>query len=180
MAAAEESKVTSGGGGTNKIFLVMFLINMLATLALGYFLMEAKMEISKQKEEAQKAVPKTKGDAGVSVKESEEEKEYAPGPMVDLGALVVNIEGLDGRLYLLRTTLHIELDNEDARRETETKVVQLRYHLSQILASRKREELVGPEQMESLRKLMIRHANAVLASKKGKVLNIWPHDWLVE
>ena len=63
MASAEESKVTSSGGGTNKIFLVMFLVNMLATLALGYFLMEAKMEISKQKDEAQKAIPKTKGDA---------------------------------------------------------------------------------------------------------------------
>jgi len=181
MAAADESKVASGGGGkTNIILIVVLAFNMIATLALGYFLMDSKKELSmlKEKEASEKKVKAA--DVGVVIKENEEEKDSAPGPMVDLGAIVVNLEGFDGRIYLLKTSIQLELNNEDARREAETKIVQIRWNLQTFLASRKKDEVVGADQMEILRSAMIRKANATLSSKKGKVVSIWPQEWLVE
>ena len=34
--------------------------------------------------------------------------------------------------------------------------------------------------MELVRNSMKRTADAVLASKKGKVVNVWPNDWILE
>jgi hypothetical protein len=40
--------------------------------------------------------------------------------------------------------------------------------------------MIGAEQMELVRKTMKNTADAVLASKTGRVLNVWPSEWLVE
>jgi flagellar basal body-associated protein FliL len=183
MAAAEESKSASGGSGKSNVIIVIIMVfNLLAVGALAYFLMESKKELSQLKEKGALDKKKEKlPDAGVVIKESEEEKDSAPGPMVDLGAIVVNLEGLDGRTYLLKTSIQLELNNEDARREAETKIVQIRWNLQTFLASRKKEEVVGADQMEILRNAMIRKANATLSAKnKGRVVSIWPQEWLVE
>ena len=78
------------------------------------------------------------------------------------------------------TTLSLEVDSEETRREAESKIVPIRFSLHKLLSSRRPEEVIGSEQMELVRKSMRRNADAMLASKKGKVLNVWPNDWIVE
>ena len=111
----------------------------------------------------------------------EEREEKSIGPIVELGGqIVVNLRGMDGRNRLLRTSLSIEVDSEETRQEVELNIVKIRYNLTRLLSSRRPEEVIGAEQMELVRNAMKRTADAVLASKKGHVVNVWPNDWILE
>jgi flagellar basal body-associated protein FliL len=102
------------------------------------------------------------------------------GPLVDLGGqIIVNLRGIDGRSRLLRTSLQIEVDSEETRREVESKIIVIRYKLTRLLSARRPEEVIGATQMEQVRENMKRAADAVLKSK-GKVVNVWPNDWILE
>ena len=166
----EESTEKRGGG--SKLLLVLSLINLLGLAgAFGYFFLQVQ-QMNERVASVQELAPVV--DAGVDI--TDEENLRRPGPMVDIGSITVNIS--EGRL--LKTSLQLELDTEEARAEAESKIMQIRYHLNRLLAARRPDEVIGPDQMENLRKAMIRRADAVLSSDKGKVLNIWPQEWLVE
>ena len=105
----------------------------------------------------------------------EEKEEKWVGPLVDLGGqIIVNLRGMDGRNHLLRTSLSIEVDSEETRREVESKIIMIRYSLTRLLSSRRPEEVIGAEQMELVRNSMKQTADAVLASKKAKLLTYGP------
>ena len=170
---AEENAPEKVVKRSSPLLVVLSLLNILGLAALTFFVF-SKFENLNAMNPAELGMT---ADAGVDI---EREDDHTPGPMVDLGALTVNLTGRGGRGHLLRTTLQLELDTEEARAEAESKIMQIRYHLTRLLAGRRAEEVKGPEQMEVLRKAMIRRADAILSSKTGKVLNIWPQDWLVE
>ena len=41
------------------------------------------------------------------------------------------------------------------------------------------DDVTGPEAMESLRKSMVRRANATMGGK-GRIINAWPEEWIVQ
>lgn len=178
---AEESTPEQSGGGGNRLMTVLMLLHILATGALGFFVFMNSDQIkavNSQLEE--KKVAKLK-EAAVSQKLTAEELDSsAMGPLVDIGVIRVNLRGSDGRDYRLQTSLSLEVDSEETRRLAESKIIAIRYSLNKLLASRRPEEVMGPEQMELIRKSMARNADAMLASKTGRIVNVWPNDWLVE
>jgi len=177
---ADDSAEIADKGG-NKLLTVLMLLHFFATAVLFYFVFLAKQELDEVKkvfDEKQAAVAQL---SETSVKlTAEEEEGKTMGPLLDLGTIRVNLRGSDGRDHRLMTTLSLEVDSEETRREAESKVVPIRFSLHKLLSSRRPEEVIGSEQMELVRKSMRRNADAMLASKKGKVLNVWPNDWIVE
>jgi flagellar basal body-associated protein FliL len=178
---ADETVSEQSGGGGGRLTTVLMLLNILATGALGFFVfmnaeqikaVSGKLE-EKQKEEANLA----KNNAKLT---AEEVDSTAMGPLVDLGVIRVNLRGADGRDYRLQTSLSLEVDSPETQREAESKIVPIRYSLHKLLSSRRPEEVIGSEQMELVRSSMARNADAMLASKTGKVVNVWPNDWIVE
>ena len=111
---------------------------------------------------------------------SEETDMQSMGPLMELPPLMVNLKGLDGSDRLLKTTLSLELDSEETRREAESLQIKISYNLRKLLSGLRPDDLVGDEQMELVRKNLRRRADAVLASKKGQVKNVWPTEWIVE
>ncbi len=180
--AEETPTPESSGGGGSRLLTVIVLVQLLAIGGLTYFLFNMKQDIdllrtASQAEQSDKmAIAEDNEQLTI-----EEREEKWVGPLVDLGGqIVVNLRGMDGRNHLLRTSLSIEVDSEETRREVESKIIMIRYSLTRLLSSRRPEEVIGAEQMELVRNSMKRTADAVLASKKGKVVNVWPNDWILE
>lgn len=178
---AEETQ-TAESGGKSRILVVIVAFQLIITATLGYLVFTMKEDITSlmagsatsQKEDMDLA----KDNEELTLEEKEEK---GMGPLVDLGSqMVINIRGSDGRNHFLRTSLSIEVDSEETRREVESKIVVIRYSLQRLLSSRRPEEVIGAEQMELVRNAMKRTADAVLASKKGKVINVWPNEWILE
>ena len=177
--ADDSAEITDKGG--NKLLTVLMLLHFFATAVLFYFVFLAKQELDEVKKIFDEKQVATAQLAETSVNLTAEEDEgKTMGPLLDLGTIRVNLRGSDGRDHRLMTTLSLEVDSEETRREAESKVVPIRFSLHKLLSSRRPEEVIGSEQMELVRKSMRRNADAMLASKKGKVLNVWPNDWIVE
>lgn len=179
---AEETPVAeSSGGGGNRLLTVIVLIQLAAICVLYYMLFDLKAgvnlisDVSSAKAEKQEEMSKNNAELTL-----EERDEKGMGPVIDLGGqIIVNLRGLDGRSRLLRTNLQIEVDSEETRREVESKIIMIRYKLTRLLSARRPDEVIGPNQMEQVRDSMKRAADAVLKSQ-GKVINVWPSDWILE
>jgi len=179
--AEENSTEITGEKSTGKLLIVLIFLHILATGVLFYFFFEAKQDLDHFKTDWDKKKVEQEKIAENSVSlVSEEEEGKSMGPLVDIGSLRVNLRGSDGRDHRLMTTLSLEVDSEETRREAESQIIKIRFSLHKLLSSRRPEEVTGAEQMELVRKSMRRNADAMLASKKGKVLNVWPNDWIVE
>jgi len=100
-----------------------------------------------------------------------------PGPLVELGVLVVNLKEPTGDRYL-KAKINLELDGEETRGEVEARMSAIKYQLTMLLSGQRVADVQGPEAMESLRKSMKRRANAVLA--KGSITEVWPEEWIVQ
>ena len=105
------------------------------------------------------------------------ENQGAPGPKVEIGELVVNLKEPTGDRYL-KTKVELELDSEETRAEVEGRLSAIRYQLNLLLSGQRVADVQGPEAIETLRKSMIRRANAVLS--KGRIVNVWPAEWIVQ
>lgn len=180
MADDNSVEVTNEKGGS-KILTVLTLLHILATVALFYLVFMAREDLDNFKVNFdQQKVKQEKQEANNVKLTAEEEEGKTMGPLVDLGSIRVNLRGSDGRDHRLMTTLSLEVDSEETRREAESKLIPIRFSLHKLLSSRRPEEVIGSEQMEIVRKSMRRNANAMLDSRTGKVLNVWPNDWIVE
>jgi len=100
-----------------------------------------------------------------------------PGPMVDVGTLVVNLKEAGGDKYL-KAKINLELDGDETLAEVEARLSQVKYQLTMLLSGQRVADVQGPEAMEALRKSMIRRANAVLS--KGRIVGVWPEEWIVQ
>lgn len=179
--AEETSVAETNGGGGNRLLTVIVLCQLLAIGGLSYFLFTIKLNV----DQLTQANSNKNGEQLEMAKDNEEltleeKEEKGMGPLVDLGGqIIVNLRGIDGRSRLLRTSLQIEVDSEETRREVESKIIVIRYKLTRLLSARRPEEVIGATQMEQVRENMKRAADAVLKSK-GKVVNVWPNDWILE
>ena len=156
----EEEEESGGGGG--KLVLLIGLINTLGLLGLAAYIMTGGgaapapppapdlMAEAALAKEAPAGVPEAQG---------------APGPKVELGELVVNLREPTGDRYL-KTKIELEIDSEETRGEVEGRLSAIKYQLNLLLSGQRVNDVQGPEAIETLRKSMIRRANAVLA--KGR------------
>jgi flagellar basal body-associated protein FliL len=175
--AAEESK-GGEGEGKGKLTLMVLVLNTVGLLGLAAFVVmggggggggsnEQMMMAAEAMAEGALA-----SDAPGVIKST-----GAPGPMVDVGTLVVNLKEPGGGKYL-KAKINLELDSDDTLPEVEARLSQVKYQLTMLLSGQRVVDVQGPEAMEALRKSMIRRANAVLS--KGRVVGVWPEEWIVQ
>jgi flagellar basal body-associated protein FliL len=173
----DDGEGQASGGGSGKIVIIIGAINTLAIIGLAAFVMMGgggggggpptmmspeQMAEDALAKEVPVGVPSVKG---------------APGPKVEIGELIVNLKEPTGDRYL-KTKIELELDNEETRAEVEGRLAAIRYQLNLLLSGQRVADVQGPEAIETLRKSMIRRANAVLS--RGRIVNVWPAEWIVQ
>lgn len=171
--APEGGASSDKGGGNGKLVLLIGLINTMGLLAIGAYVIlggggQAPMgPIDPAVETAIDETLPGQPDRPVG----------GPGPMVELGTLVVNLKEPTGDRYL-KAKINLELDADDTRAEVEARLSAIKYQLTMLLSGQRVSDVQGPEAMESLRKSMKRRANAVLS--KGSITEVWPEEWIVQ
>lgn len=167
-----EGEEKSGGGG--KLVLLIGLINTIGLLAIGAYVIlfggggPAPMA---------PIDPATEQAMNDNLPGAPDKPVAGPGPLVELGVLVVNLKEPTGDRYL-KAKINLELDNELTRAEVEGRMSAIKYQLTMLLSGQRVADVQGPEAMESLRKSMKRRANAMLA--KGSIVEVWPEEWIVQ
>jgi flagellar basal body-associated protein FliL len=178
---AEENSMEATENGGKKLSTVLMILHIIATGVLCFFLFQMDLQVKDlEKRVEEKQVTEAKIEKTGQKLMQEEDQGRTMGPLVDIGTIRVNLVGSDNQPHRLMTRLNLEVDSEETRREAESKIRPIRYHLTRLLSSRRPEEMIGPEQMEIVRKSMCRRADAILSSERGKVLNVWPDEWIVE
>jgi flagellar protein FliL len=169
----EDGEEESGGGaGGGKLLLIIGLVNAIGLAGLAAFVVlgnpgAAPMTPESASEAAEFDQASRRGRAN----------QGEPGPMMELGSLVVNLREPNAERYL-KCKLQLELDSEDTRAEVEGRLSQIRLQLTMLLSGQRVADVTGPEAMEALRKAMIRRVNAQL--NQGRVMGVWPDEWIVQ
>lgn len=175
--APEEGAEEEGGGGGKLMFMVLIL-NTVGLIGLALFIVmgggggggggEGQMMMTAEEMAEGSMATDSPGMAKPT---------GAPGPMVDVGTLVVNLKEAGGDKYL-KAKINLELDSDETLAEVEARLSQVKYQLTMLLSGQRVADVQGPEAMEALRKSMIRRANAVLS--KGRIVGVWPEEWIVQ
>lgn len=153
----------------SKLLLIIALVNTLGLLGLAAFVVMGGSGDSPP-EAAEALAESTEG-------EGSRKMTAEPGPTVDLGTITVNLREPTGDRYL-KTKLLLELDSEESKAEVEKRMSQIRYRFTSLLSAQRVADVQGPDNMEALRKAMIKRANGVLAT--GRVVAVWPDEWIVQ
>ncbi len=171
MATEEEplEEVKSGGGG--KLMLIVMLVNTLGLVGLAAFVVLGGL--------GNGASPEAKAGeiASAPVEDPKAEPEAPPGPVIELGVITVNLRDPGGQKYL-KARVQLQIDTEESRPEVEGRLSQIRYQIIHLLAGMKEADVKGSEPIEVVRKRMLRRANAAMS--KGKIVNLWPDEWVVQ
>ncbi len=164
-----------GGGGGNKLLLIISLVNVIGLLGIAAYVVLGGGGSS-----GPQMTPEEM--AKMSAEGASPEKKMAgigdePGPMFELGTMVVNLREPGGDRFL-KCKIQLELDAPETQAEVEQRASQIKYQLNALLSGHRVADVQGPENMESLRKKMQRRANTVMS--KGKIVAIWPDEWIVQ
>lgn len=170
--SGEEESGGSGGGG--KLVLLIGLINTIGLLAIGAYVILGGGGGAQPMAPIDPAVQNAIDD---NLPGAPDKPVGGPGPLVELGVLVVNLKEPTGDRYL-KAKINLELDSEETRAEVEMRTSAIKYQLTMLLSGQRVSDVQGPEAMESLRKSMKRRANAMLA--KGSITEVWPEEWIVQ
>lgn len=174
-----EDDAAEGGGteeksdGSGKLVMIIALINTVGLLAIGAYVILGL------------GGPAPGGAIDPAVEAAMDETlpgmpdrpTGGPGPLVELGNVVVNLKEPTGDRYL-KAKINLELDSEETRPEVEGRMSAIKYQITMLLSGQRVADVQGPEAMESLRKSMKRRANAVLS--KGTIKEVWPEEWVVQ
>ena len=101
-----------------------------------------------------------------------------PIPKVDLGEMTVSLKDARADRYL-KVRIQLELDKEETRVEVESRLNEIKYHLQAMLSGQRVRDVQGAANKEALRNNMIRRANAALGGK-GRIVEVWPSEWIVQ
>jgi flagellar basal body-associated protein FliL len=170
----EESEGSSGGG---KLVLIIGLVNTLGLIGLAYMAMTGAFGGGGS---GTTLSPEAMGESSLQSDKKgggQDRPSTAPGPKVELGELVVNLKEPTGDRFL-KIKVELELDSEETRPEVEGRLNAIRYQLNLLLSGQRVVDVQGPDAIETLRKAMIRRANSRLA--KGRIVNVWPGEWIVQ
>ena len=168
-----EGEEEAAGGGGSKLLLIISLVNIVGLLGIGAYVMLAgggggQMTPEEMADRAVNEGAASKRPSGV---------QEEPGPMYELGSLVVNLREPGGDRYL-KCKIQLELDSAETQTEVEQRASQVRFQLNALLSGHRVADVQGPENMEALRKKMRRRANTVMT--KGKIVAVWPDEWIVQ
>ncbi len=161
-------------GGSGKLVLLIGLINTIGLLAIGAYVI---LGGGGGPQPMSPIDPAMEGAIDNTLPGAPERPTGGPGPLVELGTLVVNLKEPTGDRYL-KAKINLELDGEETRAEVEARMSAIKYQLTMLLSGQRVADVQGPEAMESLRKSMKRRANAVIS--KGSVTEVWPEEWIVQ
>jgi flagellar basal body-associated protein FliL len=171
----EEEEEESSSSGGSKLVLMIGLVNTLGLIGLAYVGMTGGFGGGGG---GATLSPEGMGEDSLKHKHKAENKpSAAPGPKVELGELIVNLKEPTGDRYL-KIKAELELDSEDTRAEVEGRLQAIRYELNLLLSGQRVADVQGPDAIETLRKAMIRRANSRLA--KGRIVNVWPGEWILQ
>lgn len=171
-----ENEEEKGKGGS-KLLLILLLVNTLGLAGLAAYVM-----LGMGGEGVAEASPEEVAEEALE----EPPMEDAPGASAagaagavthEMKPLVINLNEPSGDRYL-KAKIHLELDSEETKAEIEARTSQIHYQLNVLLSGQRVVDVQGPENMESLRKAMIRRINASLA--KGRVTGVWMVEWIVQ
>lgn len=169
----EEQKPEEGeekGGGASKLLLIIAIVNTLGLLGLAAYVVLGSGP-------GQGDSPEAMAEAAAMERLDGQKPKENVGPMVELGTLLVNLREPAGDRYL-KTRLQLELDGESTQSEVQGRMTQIKYQLTMLLSGQRVADVQGPENIEALRKTMTRRANAVLS--KGRIVDVWPDEWIVQ
>ena len=174
MAEFEEEIEEEGGddGGGNKLLVILSVVNVVGMIGIGVYLAlfagSGQQMTPEQMAENAAGAGKDKPPAGLQAE---------PGPMYEIGNLVINLREPGGDRFL-KTKIQLELDAQESQPEVEQRVSQIRYQLNALLSGQRVADVSGPENMEALRKKMQRRVNTVMTN--GKIVAVWPTEWIVQ
>ena len=189
MAEAQESgspshSTISSGGGGNKLVMILTLVNLLVSLALG-----AVLFISFKKEKSQQSIadiqasPEGGEESASDEKDSKDghggehggkkgeknEKKKADLHMVNLDQFTVNLAIPGGtQMKFVRVNMSIEVTNEEMEKEIQEKMAQVRNSVLDIFNGKKPTDLQTSEQRDYLKEEIKNALNSFLNSGKVK------------
>ncbi len=168
----EDEEEGGGGGGGNKLLLIISLVNIVGLLGIGAYVVLFSGG-------GDQMTPEQMADRAATTAEPRRPQgvQEEPGPMYELGSVVVNLREPGGDRYL-KAKLQLELDAPDTQTEVEQRASQIRFQINALLSGHRVADVQGPENMEALRKKMRRRANTVMT--KGKIVAVWPDEWIVQ
>jgi flagellar protein FliL len=174
MAEANtDSKVGNSKGSGKSIIVMMILVVINTAVVAGVAFMFYK---SKQIESSNPGIDAVV--RGESQTQSQEvlDKQQHTKVLLGFKEFVVNLSGSRGR-RVVKTTMELELPNEQSKKEIERRAAQIRDQIILILSSRTYEEISGKEGKETLRNEIKNAINPSL-SEEHRILNIYFTDFI--
>ena len=129
---AEDEKPEIPTGGKKKLVLILVVVNVLAIGGVGYFVMAGG--------DSEAAADDGEGEA----EQEESESQASFGPLVEMRALVANLNDIDGGRYV-KVTPPLELKDEAARAGVEAALVPIRNELLVYFSDVTVEQCIGAD-----------------------------------
>jgi flagellar basal body-associated protein FliL len=100
------------------------------------------------------------------------------GPVFYMEPMFISLTD-PGAERFLKVTLQLELDeNLETRVELHQRRPQIDYTINQVLSGKRLAQVKGEKNVEGLRRLIRDRINMML--RKGRVVDVWPEEWIVQ
>lgn len=157
---------------SNKLMVIMVGVLVLIMVAIGggLFMMWSKVSALDQ------AVnPPSEEESEEAGKEAEQQIKI--GPIFPLDTFIVNLSDQGGNRFL-RTTMNLELENDDLIGEMEKRLPQIRDAILMILPTRTYQDIRSAEGKAALRTEILAKMNSLL--KKEAITNIYFTEFVIQ
>jgi flagellar FliL protein len=178
MAEAKAAPAADGGSSgkgsgskVNLIVIILVVINTVIVGAIAFMVYKGK-----QMESANPGIDAVvRGEVHAQQEEAAAEKNQTK-VLLGFKEFVVNLSGSRGR-RVIKTTIELELPNEQSKKEIERRGAQVRDQIILILSSRTYEDISGKDGKEQLRADIKNAINSSL-SEDQKILNVYFTDFI--
>jgi flagellar FliL protein len=177
---AEANAAASGGGSgeskesSSKINLIVIILSVINTVIVGAIAFMVYK--GKQMEAANPGIDAVvRGEIKTQAQEDKVQKQQSK-VLLGFKEFVVNLSGSRGR-RVVKTSIELELPNEDSKKEIERREAQIRDQIILILSSRTFEDISGKEGKEQLRNDIKNAINPSLPEDL-KILNVYFTDFI--
>lgn len=173
-APAAETGSGDGKGSSSKVNLIVILLVVINTAVVGAIAFMVYK--GKQAEVANPGIDAVaRGEVQTQAEEALAEKQQTK-VLLGFKEFVVNLSGSRGR-RVVKTTIELELPNDQSKKEIERRGAQIRDQIILILSSRTYEDVSGKDGKELLRSEIKNAINPSLA-EEHKILNVYFTDFI--
>ena len=157
---------------SNKLMIIMMGVFVLIMVAIGggIFMMWSKVSALDQ-------VVNPPGEEESEEAGNEAEQQVKIGPAFPLDTFIVNLADQGGNRFL-RTSMNLELENEDLIEEMEKRLPQIRDVILMILPTRTYQDIRSAEGKAALRAEILAKMNGLL--KKEAITNIYFTEFVIQ